>query len=191
MVPRITTAEQLLRAQDEGRCELVRGELRRLIPPGADHGRIAMRLGHRIADCVLAHGLGTVYAAETGFLLARDPDTVRAPDVAFVRAGRAPTPERGYYPGAPDLAVEVLSHDDRPGYVREKVGEWLEAGASAVWVVDPRTRAVTVHEPGCGPRTLRLGEVLRGGRLLPGFELPVDEVFGPPPGPPSINPRTA
>lgn len=191
MPPPITTAEQLLRARHVGRCELVRGELRRLIPPGADHGRIAMRLGHRIAEHAEAKGLGTVYAAETGFLLARDPDTVRAPDVAFVRAGRAPTPERGYYPGAPDLAAEVLSHDDRPGHVREKVGEWLDAGALAVWVVDPRTRTVTVHEPGCDPRTLRDGERLHGGRVLPGFNLPVGDVFGPPPGPPSIIPRTA
>jgi len=149
-----------------------------LIPPGANHGRVAMRLGRRIADHVEAHGLGTAYAAETGFLLSRSPDTVRAPDAAFVRAGRPPTPERGYYRGAPDLAVEVLSPDDRPGYVREKVAEWLEAGARAVWVVDPRKRTVTVHDLGREPRTLGKGDMLRAGDVLPGFAIAVREIFG-------------
>jgi Uma2 family endonuclease len=178
-MPRIiTTAEQLLRAQDIGRCELVRGELRLLIPPSADHGRVAMRLGRAIADHVEAHSLGTAYAAETGFFLSREPDTVRAPDVAFVRSGRAATPERGYYPGAPDLAVEVLSPDDRPGYVKEKVAEWLEAGARAVWVVDPRKRTVTVHGTRRKPRVLGEGDPLRAGAVLPGFEIGVREIFG-------------
>ncbi len=178
MPPVITTAEELLRAQDIGRCELVRGELRLLIPPGAGHGRIAMGLGWAIAGHVKAHDLGTVYAAETGFLLALEPDTVRAPDVAFVRASRPATPERGYYPGAPDLAVEVLSPDDRPGYVREKVAEWLEAGTNAVWVVDPRARTVSVHEARRKPRVLAEGDTLRAGGVLPGFELAVREIFG-------------
>ncbi|MHC4934337.1 MAG: Uma2 family endonuclease, partial [Planctomycetota bacterium] len=108
----ITTAEQLLRAGDIGRCELVRGELRMMIPPGFAHGRITIKLTGPILKHVEANGLGIVVAAETGFLLARDPDTVRAPDIAFVRAARGPGPERGYFPGAPDLAVEVLSPDD-------------------------------------------------------------------------------
>ena len=172
----ITTAEQLLRAGDIGRCELVRGELRKMIPPGFPHGRIAMKLGGRILNHVDAHGLGTVVAAETGFLLSRDPDTVRAPDIAFVRAERGTGPERGYFPGAPDLAVEVLSPDDRPGYVRDKVAEWLEAGTHAVWVVDPRERTVTVHEHG---RSVVVGEndTLPGGDVLPAFEFAVGDLF--------------
>jgi Uma2 family endonuclease len=174
----ITTAEQLLRAQHVGRCELVRGELRKLIPPGANHGRIAGRLFKEMAIHVDTHGLGTSFAAETGFLLSRDPDTVRAPDAAFVRADRTPVPARGFYPGAPDLAVEVLSPDDRPGYVREKVAEWLEAGARAVWVVDPAARTVTVHQPGREPELLREHDTLRGADVLPGFELAVSAVFG-------------
>jgi Uma2 family endonuclease len=177
MPPGITTAEELLRAQDLGRCELVRGELRMMIPPGAEHGRVAMGLGWRITDHVKAHDLGTVFAAETGFLLARDPDTVRAPDVAFVREDRPAAPPRGYYPGAPDLAVEVLSPDDRPGYVREKVAEWLEAGALAVWVVDPKERTLTVHEPGQAACTLDETGTVWGGATLPGFELAVRDVF--------------
>jgi len=173
----ITTAEQLLQAGDIGRCELLRGELTRMIPPGCEHGRIAMNLGASIATHVRAHDLGAVFAAETGFLLARNPDTVRAPDVAFVLASRLPGPQRGYFPGAPDLAVEVLSPDDRPGYVREKVAEWLEAGTRAVWVVDPRTRAVTVHEPDKQPSVLDDTDIVHGGDLLPGFELAVADVF--------------
>ncbi|MHC4953480.1 MAG: Uma2 family endonuclease [Planctomycetota bacterium] len=173
----ITTAEQLLRAGDIGRCELVRGELRTMIPPGSLHGRIAAEVAYHLALHIKSNRLGTIYAAETGFLLSREPDTVRAPDFAFVRAGRPPAPERGYYPRAPDLAVEVLSPDDRPGMVREKVAEWLEAGALAVWVVDPRTRSVTIHEPDRSSRTFRETDVIPGGDLLPGLQLAVRELF--------------
>ncbi|MHC4134084.1 MAG: Uma2 family endonuclease [Planctomycetota bacterium] len=173
----ITTAEQLLRAGDIGRCELVRGELRMMIPPSFQHGRSTIKLTGPILNHVEAHGLGTVAAAETGFLLSRDPDTVRAPDIAFVRAARGPGPDRGYFPGAPDLAVEVLSPDDRPGHVREKVAEWIEAGARAVWVVDPRTRTVTVRTPPGDPRVLQETDTLGGGDVLPGFTLAVREIF--------------
>lgn len=173
----ITTAAQLLRAQDIGRCELVRGELRMMIPPGFDHGRVTVRLTTPLSEHVEAHGLGTVVAAETGFLLARDPDTVRAPDIAFVAAVRLPGPERGYFPGAPDLAVEVLSPDDRPGYVREKVAEWLDAGARAVWVVDPRAKTVAVHVARREPVVLGEADVLRGGEVVPGFEVAVSRIF--------------
>jgi len=173
----ITTADQLLRATEIGRCELIRGEFRKLIPPSFEHGRVAMELGSRIAAHVHEHDLGTVVAAETGFLLARDPDTVRAPDCAFLCSMRPDGPKRGYYPGAPDLAVEVLSPDDRPGYVREKVAEWLEAGTLAVWVVDPRLLTVTIHEPGKPATERGEADVLLGGDLLPGFEIPVREIF--------------
>jgi len=176
MATGITTAEQLLRAQHVGRCELVRGELRTLIPPGAEHGRIAAGLLVAIANHVNAQGLGTVFASETGFVLSRDPDTVRAPDVAFVRAGRPPAPRRGYYEGAPDLAVEVLSPDDRPAYVRDKVAEWLQAGARSVWVVDPETRTVTVHRRRRPPATLCERDTLSDD-VPPGLQLSVASVF--------------
>jgi Uma2 family endonuclease len=173
----ITTAEQLLRATDIGRCELVAGELRTLIPPGGQHGRIAFDIGYALGRHVKPRKLGTLFAAETGFLLSRDPDTVRAPDVAFVRADRVAPPERGYYPGAPDLVVEVLSPDDRPGSVRDKVAMWLEAGATLVWEVDPRKRTVTVHQRAGGARTLTEADTLTGGPVLPDFSLPVHDVF--------------
>ncbi|MHC4550636.1 MAG: Uma2 family endonuclease [Planctomycetota bacterium] len=173
----ITTAEQLLRAGDLGRCELIRGELRMMIPAGGEHGRITGKLTCRLGSHVMSKQLGTFYAAETGFILARDPDTVRAPDFAFTRSGRDAAEVRGFVPGAPDLAVEVLSPDDRPGYVREKVAEWLEAGTRAVWVVDPRARTVTVHEPGRPPSVFGEADRVPGGDLLPGFALAVRDVF--------------
>jgi len=177
MATEIRTAEQLLRNPHIGRCELIRGELHMMSLSSAQHGRIAARLAMMIGSHVDSKHLGTFFGAETGFKLASEPDTVRAPDVAFVAADRPPAPARGFYPGAPDLAVEVLSPDDRPGYVREKVAEWLEAGTRAVWVVDPRDRTVTVHEPRKGPTTFCEGDVLRGGDVLPGFEVPIATIF--------------
>ena len=177
MAAAITTAEQLLRATDLGRCELVDGELRTLIPPGGQHGRIAFDIGFALGQHIKPRKLGTLFAAETGFLLSRDPDTVRAPDVAFVSADRPPLPPRGYYPGAPDLVVEVLSPDDRPGYVRDKVEMWLEAGAMLVWEVDPRTHTVRVHQRAGGAHTLAEADTLTGGPVLPDFELPLRDLF--------------
>jgi Uma2 family endonuclease len=177
MPTEIWTAERLLRNPHIGRCELIRGELRMMSPSGAHHGLVAGNLFMAIAGHVRAHGLGRAFAAETGFQICKDPDTVRAPDVAFVRAGRPAAPARGFYPGAPDLAVEVLSPDDRPGYVREKVAEWLESGARAVWVVDPGDRTVTVHELHREAKRLCETDTLRGGSVLPGFEMPVPTIF--------------
>ncbi|MCK6459040.1 MAG: Uma2 family endonuclease [Planctomycetes bacterium] len=171
----IRTAEELLRNPHIGHCELIRGELHMMVPPGAEHGWIAARILVAIANHADSQGLGKVYS-ETGFVLARDPDTVLAPDVAFVRSERART-SRAYFEGAPDLAVEVLSPDDRPGYVRDKVAEWLEAGTRAVWVVDPRDRTVVVHEPRRKPVTRAEDDTLGGGDVLPGFEMPVRAIF--------------
>ncbi len=173
----IKTADQLLRASDIGRCELVRGELRMMNAAGSEHGRIVGKLTCMLGNHVMANGLGTFFGAETGFILSRDPDTVRAPDFAFLRSARPASPKRGYYPGAPDLAVEVLSPDDRAGYVREKIAEWLEAGTGAVWIVDPRQRTVAIHELNRSAVGASESEVIHGGALLPGFELPIDELF--------------
>ncbi len=149
-----------------------------MLPAGGRHGRITIRLTMPIANHVEAHGLGTVVAAETGFILTRDPDTVRAPDIGLIWAERADAADTaGFIPGAPDLAVEVLSPDDRPGYVSDKVAEWIEAGTRAVWVVDPRSRTVIVHEPNREPRLLDEADTLLGVDVLPGFELDVRRIF--------------
>ena len=173
----ITTAEQLLAAGDVGPCELVRGELIEMIPPGGEHGRIVTELVFALRNHAGETRAGRVLS-EVGFILSRDPDTVRAPDVAFVRAEReAETATEGYIPGAPDIAIEVLSPNDRHGPVAAKVRDWLTAGAMAVWVVDPRARTVTVHVAEGGHTTLREGEVLAGGAAVPGFEMPVEAIF--------------
>ena len=155
----ITTAEELLRAGDVGRCELVRGTLRMMVPPGFEHGRITIRLTGPILRHVEAHGLGTVVAAETGFLLSRNPDTVRAPDIGFVRVSRGPGPARGYFPGAPDLAVEVLSPSTRRIDLTLKRSRYEAAGCPSYWVVDPDEPSLTAWE-------LRGGEYAEVARVV-------------------------
>lgn len=158
MTHQITTADELFQASGLGRCELVRGELFMMSPAGFEHGQIAGLLCLRLGQYVENRALGTVTGAETGFLISRSPDTVRAPDVAFIRAERLPSaPIRGFFPGAPDLAVEVLSPNDVPREVAAKTREWLDAGCRAVWVIDPLARTVTVHQVGArGKSVLRV-----------------------------------
>jgi len=172
------TAEQLLALGDIGRSELVRGELVRMSPASPKHGRVAMKLGILVGTHVLQQELGETYAAETGFTIARDPDTVRAPDVAFVKKERVHlTPKRGFFPGAPDLAVEVLSPDDTASEVLAKVEDWLTAGTQEVWLVDPERKTIAIHAADHSVRTLHEGEELRSEDLLPGFSTPVAEIF--------------
>jgi Uma2 family endonuclease len=178
-VSQITTAEELLEAQDLGRCELIRGELIMMSPAGFNHGRIVSRMGTRVASFVEAANLGIVTGAETGFWIGRTPDTVRAPDVGFVRSERlGPAPILGFFPGAPDLAVEVLSPDDRRREVLSKVQNWLDAGCQVVWIVDPLNRTVAVHRPGIDTVHLGEGDTLTAEDVLPGFQLQVAEIFG-------------
>jgi Uma2 family endonuclease len=166
------TAEDLLRLNlPNKRTELVRGILVVREPAGYQHGDVAARLVVAIANHVNAHGLGRVFAAETGFTLTRSPDTVRAPDVAFITATRLPDPPpRGFAELAPDLAVEVLSPDDRPGEVLAKVADWLNAGTRLVWVVDPVRVIARVYRADGSESVLSETDALRGEDLLPGFE---------------------
>jgi Uma2 family endonuclease len=177
----VTTVEQLLELHEPGFShELVRGELRRMSNAGWWHGLIALRLGARIQNHVEQRGLGGAFAAGTGFLLARGPDTVRCPDVAFVRTERLP--ERaasGLFVGAPDLAVEVTSPSDTFTAVHEKALDWLAHGAREVWVVEAETRALRVYRPGGAMQFLATTDTLRGGDVLPGFEVPVADLFPP------------
>jgi len=166
------TAEELLRLNLlNKRTELVRGVLVVREPAGYQHGDVAMRLAAAIFAYVEAHGLGRVFAAETGFTLARNPDTVRAPDVAFISAARLPDPPpRGFAELAPDLAVEVLSPDDRPGEVLAKVGDWLNAGARLVWVVDADHVIARVYRADGSESIVGETDALRGEDVLQGFE---------------------
>jgi len=171
-----TTAEDLLRMPGDGfRYELVKGELRKMSPAGHRHGRIAIRIATPLDTHVTANKLGAVYAAETGFWISSDPDTVRAPDVAFVSQRRLDElgDVEGYWPGAPDLVVEVISPSDTYTEVEEKVLEWLEAGARMVVVVNPRKRAVTVYRSLTDIVVLTENDTLDGGDVVPGWTMAV------------------
>ena len=172
------TAEELLRLNlPDKRTELVRGVLVVREPAGYRHGDVAAQLLVAIANHVNANRLGRVFAAETGFTLARNPDTVRAPDVAFISTARLPDPPpRGFAELAPDLAVEVLSPDDRPGEVLGKVGNWLTAGARLVWVVDPVRVLARVYRADGSESILGETDALRGEDVLPGFEYPFSAI---------------
>ena len=161
------------------RTELVRGDLVVMAPAGGRHGHIAHRLSLFIGNHVLEQNLGQVFAAETGFLLRRNPDTVRAPDIAFVAAGRLSDGELppGFLELAPDLAVEVVSPSDSSAAVRDKVRDWLGAGTPLVWVVYPDSRSVTVHRQGGQPQQLSETDSLSGAPALPDFAVPVRDLF--------------
>jgi Uma2 family endonuclease len=175
------TADELLRMPDDGlRRELVRGEVHVLTPAGNRHGRLAMQIGARLTAHVGAHGLGAVFAAETGFRLAADPDTVRAPDVAFVTAERANAvgDVEEFWPGAPDLAIEVVSPGDSFAHIDEKVSEYLATGCRMVIVVNPRRRAATVYRSPSDIVILSENDTIDGGDVVPGWTLPLRELFG-------------
>ena len=180
------TAEALRRLPRDGqRYWLLAGELRVMAPASDDHGRYAIHLTVPLGYHILHHKLGAVYAAETGFRLARAPDTVLAADMAFVRRERVrpfgrkqPT----YFDGPPDLAVEVISPGDRPTEVDEKVGIWLKYATSVVLMIDARRRRVALYRPGSEPGTrteqlLTDADVLTIPDLFPGWSLPVSALF--------------
>jgi len=180
VTPQLMTADELLDLQDDGfRYELVQGELRRMSPAGHHHGRLAINITTPLDHYVRAHHLGAVYAAETGFQLTTDPDTVRAADVAFVRQEQVELvgDTDGYWPGAPDLAVEVVSPNDLYTEIEEKVLDWLRAGTRMVIIVNPRKRTVTVYRSHSEISLLTEQNVLDGGDVVPGWAIPVHELF--------------
>jgi Uma2 family endonuclease len=175
-----TTADDLLRMPDDGfRYELVRGELIQMSPAGNKHGRFAANVTGSLTPYVKANKLGAVYAAETGFWLETDPDTVRAPDVAFVSQKRLDEvgDVDGFWPGAPDLVVEVISPSDTYTEVEENFFEWLGAGARMVVVVNPRKRAVTVYRSLTDIKVLTEYDSLGGGDVVPGWTMAVKDLF--------------
>jgi Uma2 family endonuclease len=177
-VEHLITAAELLQSPGLGRCELVNGELIQMTPAGFEHGRIAAEIGWVLKEYVKRCPHGTVTGAETGFQIGRDPDTVRAPDAAFIRADRVPlTPVRGFFPEPPDLAVEVLSPGDRASEVVAKVRDWLAAGCRMVWVVDPDTTTVTVYRGRDQITILSSSDLLVGDDVLPGFSVSVASLF--------------
>ncbi len=174
------TAEELFRLPDDGsRYELIEGELKRMTPAGFRHGAIVMALSRPLAEHVVSKQIGLVAGAETGFKLKSNPDTVRAPDIAFVSRQRleAEGVPDTFWPGAPDLAVEVLSPSDTLYDVEDKVATWLSCGTRLVWVVHPKRRAVLVHRPDAPVMTLCETDTLEGEDVVPGFRCPVEDIF--------------
>ncbi len=172
------TAQWLLENAPEQPCELVRGELYIMVPAGFEHGRVVTSVARPLSNYVYERDLGVVTGAETGFLIERNPDTVRAPDVAFVTAARVPEePTRGYFGGAPDLAVEILSPHDTASAVNAKVDAWLQAGCQAVWLIDPVRKAASACVRRDGKTVTESVDSLSHDKLLPGFELTTAEIF--------------
>ena len=177
---KLMTADELLMLPDDGkRYELIEGVLNEMSPPGTTHGLTAMRAGALLFNFVYQRDLGEVFAAETGFILSTNPDTVRAPDAAFVAAERLPTGDlpAGYLRLAPDLVVEVVSPSDTASELQGKVCTWLDAGCRLVWVVYPATRSVTVYRSRADVQVLGADDVLDGAPVLDGFSAEVRELF--------------
>ena len=168
------TADELFHLPDDGwRYELVRGELRKMSPAGADHGSVGAEIIASLVAYVKQRKLGKVYSSDTGFRISRDPDTVRAPDAAFVRAERA-APTRGFFDGPPDVAFEVVSPNDRYTEIDEKTRDWIRAGVEAVVIVDPDAKSARVERRGGGTPAV---DVIEIDDVIPGWKLPLGELF--------------
>jgi len=176
----ITSAAQLLATADDGnRRELVKGVLIVMSPAGGEHGRIASRILIRLGTHVEANNLGATFAAETGFLIETDPDTVRAPDAAFVSHEKMSTVDDtpAYLPLAPDLVVEVLSPSDTSSDVEAKVEQWLDAGSLIVLVADPKNETLRVYRSKSEIQVLHSGEVFSSGEVCKNWQLAVEDIF--------------
>ena len=178
---KLFTAEELLHLPSTGtRLELVKGKVYEMAPAGGPHGYVAMNIGVLLGVHVRSNGLGRVFAAETGFILRRSPDTVRAPDAAFIcydRLSEGDLPE-GFISVMPDLVVEVVSPTDTRREVQEKVEEWLRAGVRLVWVIYPVTRSADVYRSIEDVSHLTEDDRLDGEDVVPDFACRLGELFG-------------
>jgi len=178
---KLLTADGLLAMGDIGRCELIYGELVMVSFAGFRHGEVTARIGWLLEEFVEQHELGLTFACGTGFRIAENPDTVRAPDVSFVFKGRVPRVlPQGFFEGPPDLAVEVISPGESTREVNEKVNMWLASGVQSVWVAQPATMSVSVHRTGEKAVVFQAGSSLSDPEILPGFELSLSRVFKKP-----------
>lgn len=175
---RTMTAEEALRLETDQPWELVEGELHMMTPAGDEHCWIESQLHFALMSHVMQHDLGRVYPGDTGFVLQRGPDTVRAPDVAFVRKDRVQNDRRGFIDDVPDLVAEIVSPGDRTGDVHARAQMWLAHGVRLVWVVWPDSKTVTVYSSrSAEPRTLRAEDSLDGEDVLPGLTCVVGTIF--------------
>jgi Uma2 family endonuclease len=176
----LTTAEELFELPDDGYCyELVDGDLVRMTPAGAEHGAVTACISQVLREYVDEHGGGVCCGADTGFILRRTPDVVRAPDAAFVSGERVPKNgiPKSYWPFAPDLAVEVPSPNDRFSDVHVKIAEYFAPGARLVWIVETATRRVHVYRSPHDVQVVEEDDDLTGGDVLPDFRCAAKRLF--------------
>lgn len=173
------TADELLEQQPlHLRSELVQGRLLVREPGAYQHGKLSVIIAASLYAWVAPRQLGDVVGAETGFTLRRNADTVRAGDAAFISAARSPLRGgAGFAALAPDLVVEVLSSSDRDAKIREKTADWIDAGVRLVWLIDAPQRSALVHRADRSSHRLSAGDQLDGETVLPGFTLPLSELF--------------
>ena len=186
--PKLLTADDLLRLYSEGvHGELIRGVLHETMPPGERHGVYTAKLTIRLGVFVEQHELGEITAGDAGVWIERDPDTVRGPDIAFFSAERIGTGPLlpGYSIAIPDLVVEIVSPNDKSHEVYDKARMWLSHGVRMVWVVNPETRTVDVHQPRQAIEVIDESSELDGAEVLPGFSCPLSDIF-----PPADKPRS-
>jgi Uma2 family endonuclease len=161
-------------------CELIRGEVISVPPAGMDHSEVEGEAFVILRTYVKANGLGTVWGGDAGFILERDPFTVRSPDISFLAKSRfegRPFP-KGFCPGAPELAVEIISPSNSLPALEAKARMYLRAGGKAVWIMDPTTTTVRVYRPEAEPKLFQAGEDLDAEPAIPGFRCPVWKLFG-------------
>lgn len=174
----LVTGEELLRRPDLEPCELVNGKIVPMTPTGADHGEAESNVALHLTLWARSGGHGKVMTGEVGIYIRRNPDTVRAADALFISHERsARRKSGGYLDVAPELVVEILAPDDRWVEVQAKLSDYFFAGVDRVWVIDPRTRKIFVHRSSGPGETLEMGQTLVDEELLPGFSLPVAEIF--------------
>ena len=176
----LVTADELLRMPDDGkRYELIEGELIEMAPAGGRHGNIGVRIVGFLFQYIYKTNLGELFGADTGFFLQRDPDTVRAPDAAFIAMERIPPDgiPSGFIDTIPDLVVEVVSPSDRASQVQAKIEQWIEHGVKLVWLVHPEQRSITVYRSLSEVHALHESDTLTGDPVLPGFSCAVSDIF--------------
>ncbi len=179
---RLLTAEEYAQLPDDDRYrdELVRGRVVREPHPKWGHFTVQSRLVARLVNFVEKHGLGFA-GAEGGFLVERDPDSVRGPDVLFVRRERLGETHPDRWPEfGPDLAVEILSPSNRPGKMARKLAQYFAAGTRLAWVIDPKRRTAKVYRPGRPVRVLHEQDELEGEDVVPGFHCRLADVLEAP-----------
>ena len=164
---------------DLKRYELVRGVLAEIAVTGYEHAEVEANVFRLLDQHVWPRRLGRVTGGGAMFCLQQEPDTLRRPDVAFVRTDRLPARDqrRSYAQFIPELAVEILSPSNTTAEMREKVAEYLRVGVRLVWIVDPETETVTIHTPDAAPVILPTGAEITGGAVLPDFRCPVAAFF--------------